>query len=66
MLCLAGVAQGLTGEGKTGQLEDLIEDLAIKLYPNVKRAVEALEEVLAERLNSKQRVAVFAALLAKD
>ena len=66
VLCLAGVAQGLTGEGKTGQLEDLIEDLAIKLYPNVKRAVEALEEVLAERLNSKQRVAVFAALLAKD
>ena len=66
VLCLAGVAQGLAGEGKTGQLEDLIEDLAVKLHPVVERAVRALEEALAERLNSKRRVAVFAALLAED
>ena len=66
VLCIAGVAQGLSGGGKTGQLEDLIEDLAVKAHAQLKCVVEAVEEAWEERLNSKQRVAVFAALLAED
>ena len=66
VLCLAGVAQGLVGEGKTSQLEDLIEDLAIKVHADLKRVVETLEKTLKKRLSSKQMVAIFAALLARD
>ena len=66
VLCLAGVVQGLVGEGKTGQLEDLVEDLAIKIHADLNRVVEALEKTLKKRLSSKQVVAIFAALLARD
>lgn len=64
-LRISGITHGLSGKGRTGQLEDLVELLATKLYPREEHAIRMLEAELGRELNSKQKASIFAALLSK-
>lgn len=65
---IAVVEQGYMpgdGPGHTGQIEDNLEEFTARLHPHLAGVIEDLERRLGEKLDAKQRLLVYLALLSR-
>ena len=57
------IQQGYKKPGATGQIEDNLEGLLKTLYPELIEAIKVIEETTKEKLDSKQKLLIYLALL---